>query len=186
MSDRVSQTIVICEDEAHQRLTKAYLKRCGLPADPPMVKWLVANREQQGGNDAWVLSRFPKELHACRQRSKRAKTLLVVLIDADSNTVENRRRQLLERAKSEGIDEWGSNEPVVLLIPKRHIETWIRVLLGETVTEEEDCKSWKPTDKDDYRRAAQTVFDWSRPNATAGPSCVPSLRGALPEWKKID
>lgn len=185
MSDRVSQTIVLCEDEAHQRLTKAYLRRCGLPAEPPMVKWLVASWETQGGNDAWVLSRFPRELQACRQRNKKARTLLIVLIDADNNSVDDRRRQLVERAQSDGLEDWGNNEPVVLLIPKRHIETWIRALLGETVTEEDDCKSWKPTDKEAFRRAAQTAFDWSRPNATIGPTCVPSLKAALPEWKKI-
>jgi hypothetical protein len=186
MSDRVSQTILLCEDDEHERLIKAYLKRCGLRFQSPNVKSLVACREQQGGNDAWVLNRFPKELHACRQRQKRkGKTLLIVLIDADKYSVDDRRRQLLERAKSAGLEQFAENEPVALLIPKRHIETWIRALLSETVTEEQDCKTWHVPTREEIRQAAQTLYEWSRPKATPGPSCVQSLRAALPEWRKI-
>lgn len=185
MSDRVSQTIVLCEDEAHQRLTKAFLKGCNLASDSPMVKWLVASQQQQGGNDAWVLDRFPKELRACRQRNKKAKSLLVVLIDADNYSVEERRSQLDERAKASDLAESMNDDPVIVLIPKRHVETWIRVLLGETVTETEDCKSWKPPERDSYRKAAHTLYEWSRPNAKPSPTCVDSLRKALPQWHRI-
>ena len=185
MSDRVSQTIVICEDEAHQRLTKAFLKRCKLPADPPMVKWHAASWETQGGNDGWVLNRFPKELHACRQRNKKTKTLLVVLIGADQCTIAERRRQLGERAVAAGLERLAESDPVAILIPKRHIETWLRSLLGESVSEDEECKSWKPAQKVSYRQAADTLHDWLRPNGTIGITCVASLRTALPVWKKI-
>jgi hypothetical protein len=185
MSDRVSQTILLCEDDTQERLTKAYLKKCNLPFGPPYVKAIVASREQQGGNVAWVLNRFPKELHACRQRGKKAKTLLIVVIDADNHTVENRRRQVLDRMATAGLEQFGSNEPAVLLVPKRHFETWIRALLGELVTEEQDCKAWEKPEKEALRRAALTLFEWARENATAGPTCVPSLIAALPDWKKI-
>jgi hypothetical protein len=185
MSDRVSQTILLCEDEAQERMTKAYLKRCGLPHQSPYVKALVASRQQQGGNDAWVLNQFPRQLHACRQRQKKAKTLLIVLIDADNHAVGDRRRQLLDRVTSAGLEEYGANEPAVLLIPKRHIETWIRALLGKTVTETEDCKSWNKLERETLRQAAEVLFAWSRPNATPGSTCVPSLEAALPEWKRI-
>src|SRR4051794_29168919 len=97
MTRRVSQTILLCEDEAQERLVKAYLKQCGLPYQAPAVRTVVASREKQGGNDSWVLNRFPKELHACRQRQKKAQTLLIVMIDADHHTVEDRRQQLFER-----------------------------------------------------------------------------------------
>jgi hypothetical protein len=187
MSNRVSQFILLCEDEAQERLTKAYLKKCGLASQSPYVKSLVASREQRGGNDGWVLDRFPKELKACRQRHKaKANTLLIVLIDADNHSVEDRRRQLYDRVVSSGLDEFGASEPAVILIPKRHIETWICALVGNTVTEEEDCKPWEKPDKEIIRLAAQTLFDWSRPNATPGKTCVPSLQTALPEWNKID
>jgi hypothetical protein len=151
MSDRVSETILLCEDDEHERLTKAYLKKCGQRSKAPTVRSIVAN--EQGGNDAWVLNRFPKELHACRQRLKRTgKTRLIVLIDADKYSAEDRRRQLLERATAAGLAELAPNEPVALLIPKRNIEK---------------------------------LYEWSRPNAIPGSSCVPSLAAALADWRKI-
>ncbi len=185
MSERVSQTILLCEDELQERLAKAYVKKCGLPYQPPYLKALVASREQQGGNDSWVLNQFPRQLHACRQRQKKARTLLIVLIDADKHSVEDRRRQLMDRLTSAGFEAFGQTEPAVLLIPKRHIETWIRALLGEQVTEEQDCKTWQDAKKEEIRRAADAVFAWSRANATPGQTCVPSLKTALAEWKKI-
>lgn len=186
MGDRVSETILLCEDEAHERFTKAYLKVCGLAYQPPQLKSRVASREQQGGNDSWVLNRFPTELHACRQRQKaKAETLLIVMLDADKFSVQDRRHQLFERLKSAGFDEYGAKEPAVLLIPKRHVETWIRVLLGEKVTEDEVCKPWKKLEKQVLRQAAETLYSWSRPNATPGATCVDSLRASLPEWRRI-
>jgi hypothetical protein len=185
MSDRVSETVLLCEDDAQERFTKAYLKKCGLPCQSPYVRSLVASREKKGGNDAWVLDRFPKELNACRQRNKKAKTRLLVLIDADKHSVEDRRRQLTERVKLAGFEEFGKNEPAELLIPKRQIETWIRALRGEIVTEDQDCKGWEKLDKEQLRLAAQTLYDWSRPNATLGSTCVPSLQAALPQWRRI-
>jgi hypothetical protein len=185
MSDRVSQTILLCEDEAQARLTKAYMKRCGLRAEPPYLKSLVASQMQFGGNVLWVMNEFPSQLRACRQRQKKANTLLIVVVDADTFTVEDRRRQLLNRVKLAGYSESGANEPAVLLIPKRHIETWICTLLGMAVTEEEDCKTHKKTKKEDIRQAALKLFEWSRPNAAHDAKCVPSLAAALPQWRTI-
>lgn len=185
MPNRVSQIILLCEDEAHERLAKAYFKAAGLQTQAPYVNALVASRLQFGGNDAWVLQEFPRQLHACRQRNKRAKTLLVVLIDADQFSVDERRQHLLDRLGPASVETLRPSDPVVIVIPKRHVETWIRVLLGEVVTEEEDCMSRAKPTKDDLRRAAQALFAWSRLNATPGANCVQSLLAALPGWKQI-
>lgn len=106
---------------------------------------------QYGGNVGWVLARFPSELHACRQRHKKANTLLIVIVDADRLTVDERRRELMERVTLDGYEAIGTSEPVVVLIPKRHVETWIRVLLGEAVTEEDDCKKSKKLKTEEVR-----------------------------------
>jgi hypothetical protein len=119
-----------------------------------------------------------------RDRQKKAESLLIVLIDADDDSVEERRRQLNERAQRAGLQTVGSDE-IALLIPKRHIETWIRALLGFNVTEEENCKTNKPPTKDQIRQAAERLFEWSRRNAGVGTSCVPSLSVALPTWQML-
>jgi hypothetical protein len=137
----------------------------------------------QGGNVGWVLNEFPKELQGCRRRQ--ARSLLIVVTDADDVTVDTRRRQLLDRLKLEECQEFGQDEPAALLIPKRHVETWMRALLGESVTEQQDCKPHKAPTKEEVREAAHTLYAWSRPHATIGSTCVPSLEMALPQWRKI-
>jgi hypothetical protein len=117
--------------------------------------------------------------------SKKAKTLLIVLVDADKDSVDDRRRQMVARVQAAELAEFRDNDPVVLLIPKRHIETWLRALLGESVSEEDDCKAWQAPDRETYRLAAQTLYEWSRPNAVAGPTCVDSLQRALSSWNKV-
>jgi acyl transferase domain-containing protein len=182
----VSQTILLCEDSLHERLAKAYMKQRGLETQEPYVKAIVASQMQHGGNVDWVLHEFPKQVHACRQRNKKSKTLLIVLVDADQFTVNERRRQLNERLKQAGYEELDASDPsITVLIPRRHVETWVRALLAESVTEEEDCKDWNKPTKDGIRQAASTAHQWARPNATPGPTCVPSLAFAFPELRKI-
>jgi hypothetical protein len=181
VSDRVSQFILLCEDATQERLARAYLKRCGHTSQ---LRAIVASRTH-GGNVGWVLDRFPAELYACRQRNKRAKTLLIVIIDADHFSVDDRRRELSNRLTSTGHEALGADDPVAVLIPKRNIETWVCVLLGANVTEEEDCKSRASPKKESILNAAATLYAWSRQNASVAHHCVPSLKLALPEWRKI-
>jgi hypothetical protein len=183
VSSGVSQIILLCEDDGHRRLAVAYMNRCRINRRVVVEK--VASRLQRGGNVDWVLREFPAELRACRQRHQRAKTLLVVVVDADNLTVDERRRQLNDRLEVAGYEELTANDPVALLIPRRHIETWIRSLLGEEVTEDDDCKDWKKLTKGELRQAADTAYQWARPNAIAGLTCVRSLTTSLPEWLKI-
>lgn len=185
MSNRVSQTTLLCEDDPQARLVREYMKRCGVPHRPPFVQELVASRLRRGGNIGWVLDRFPQELHACRQRCKRVRTLLVVCVDADDCSANERRAQLSARVEAEGYDKCEAADPVVILIPKRHVETWLCALTGHTVNEDQDCKGQADVGKSNVRAAAQTLHDWSRPRAVIGPTCVPSLQAAFPEWRKI-
>jgi hypothetical protein len=184
MSKAPSQIILLCEDEEQDRLARSYMKICGINTQR-RVKALVASRMQVGGNVGWVLNRFPNELQACRRRHSKASTLLVVVVDADDYSVEERRRHLMDRVTSSDFEELGDSEPAALLIPKRHIETWIRALLNESVTEEQDCKTRKKPTKEEVHHAAQILHQWCRPKATPGPTCVPSLKTAIPEWRKI-
>lgn len=94
MSERVSHTVLLCEDELQARLVRSYLRRCGVTAEPPYVREKIASRTVHGGNVGWVLTEFPRELHACRQRNKRARTLLIIVIDADEFEVAQLRREL--------------------------------------------------------------------------------------------
>jgi hypothetical protein len=171
--------VLLCEDDPQERLVRSYLKRCGLTTEPPYLVPRNASREVHGGNVGWVLREFPKEFEACRRRhATHANTLLIVVVDADHLTVVERRGQLHQAT------EVSVTDPVVVLIPKRHIETWIRAAIGQTVNETDSYKRPEPK-KSEIRRAAEQIHGWAREDPKPGPSCVDSLLASLPEWRKL-
>jgi len=175
---------LLCEDEEHRRLAVEYMKRCRIDAHRA-VDAQVASEKQGGSASQWVLQEFPRQLHACRQRAKRTRTLLVVLIDADKWEIQRRRRHLEDKLKESGFEKLDEADPLALLIPRWHVETWICALLGETVSEDEDCKDWEKPTKTEIQEAARVAYDWAREKAVLGATCVPSLKVAIPEWRKI-
>jgi hypothetical protein len=180
MSDRASQIILLCEDRAQEGLTRAFLKECGMKSLKYALKARVV------GGFSFVLDQFAKELKACRiQRKAKTNTLLIVLIDADLLSVEKRRDELLKRATSAGLEKFGDDEPAVLLIPKRNIETWLKSLHDQNVNEEDDYKGRKKPSKEDFRLAAKTLREWCISPPKPDSTCVPSLRKALPDWIKV-
>jgi hypothetical protein len=106
------------------------------------------------------------------------------MVDADTEATQRRAKQLSDALATANMERRGDNEAIVVLIPKRHVETWIRALLGEQVNEEDEYKDPEPTPKQ-ILQAAKTIYDWTRPNAGPGPTSPPSLANSIPEWQKI-
>jgi hypothetical protein len=71
-----------------------------------------------------------------------------------------------------------------VLIPKRHVETWIRALLGDQVDEVTDYTQPTPTAKE-IKDAAAALYTWTRPAASPGPTSPASLTASIPKWQKI-
>jgi hypothetical protein len=175
MGDRVSEMVLLCEDDPQEQIVRRYLGRCGLRTMAPTLRVRNASREVYGGNVDWVLKEFPKEVAACRRRhAAHAKTLLIVVVDADEGRVVDRRAELPTNA----------GDPVVALIPKRHIETWIRSALGQAANESDSYKNPPPA-KADIRAAADQIHGWARNNPAPGATCVDSLRTSLPEFRLL-
>jgi hypothetical protein len=128
---------------------------------------------------------LPEWLNRCRKRSSIANTLLIVIVDADAGTVDARRSDIKERLKEADCGQLEANDPAVFLIPRRNIETWIRCAKGDNVDEKTDNKTSKQLDKSVIREAAATIHGWARDSPEPGPTCVPSLREALPAWRRI-
>jgi len=183
VGDQVSQTILLCEDNPQERCLLSFLAQAGV--NRRSIRSLVASRLQHGGNAGWVLQEFPRQLRACRQRSKLVRTQLLVMLDADDFSVAQRWQQLADRVQQDGDAKLDLVEPVAILVPKRHIETWLCCLLGQPVTESEDCKAKVVLSKNNFRTAGQQLYQWSRQNARPGPTCVESLNLALPQLRKI-
>ena len=183
MPDRIANKVVLVEDVDQQNLLYRYLDRCGHHARD--CRFVRPARGLGGSGEKFVRDNYAQEVKACRSSlGRRASALLVVMIDADTETTERRASQLSAALQTAGMDARGNNEPIVVLIPKRHVETWIRALLGATVDEAQSYENPKPT-RDDIKLAAETLYGWTRPNAAARPAFPPSLNDSRPEWRKI-
>lgn len=100
--------------------------------------------------EQWVRERFPGELDAVRGRGRH--TVLVVGTDADTMSVNARTASasLDQACQTQGVAKRTGQDPVVMVVPKRNIETWFAYLRGENTNEvdryprydkESDCQA---------------------------------------------
>ena len=122
-----------------------------------------------------------------RRRQAKAQTALIVVIDADTATVEYRLGQLEESVRhgeTKFVDP--DTEQIARLVPRRNLETWVLCLTGESVDEEADYKGtrndWDPL----IPPAAETLNKWTRPNVDLPTRCIPSLRRGVGELLRLN
>lgn len=120
---KASQFIILCEDRLHEVFVRRFLKKCC--GTQSRVINCIPLPAGNGCGEQHVRARYPNEVRAYRGRQSKAVTVLIVVIDADNETVENRQLQLDSAAKSAGLPPRDISELIVYLIPKRHIETWL-------------------------------------------------------------
>lgn len=178
-----SRVIALVEDERHEMLVRRYLRRCGM--EPRQIRF-ERSPSGKGSAEQWVRTRFPKEVSAYRRRAATAATALIIMIDADAHTVQDRLTQLAQILVESEIPPIGNGEEVVRLIPKRNVETWIVCLEGTVVNEEMDYKHAK----EDWNKVipiiSETLFRWTRPNFEVPGHCIDSLRRGLSELKRLN
>ena len=178
---RVSDVVVLAEDERHQRFAFHYLKRLGNFSSPRFI----ISPSGRGSAEQFVRERYANEVREFRRRSARASTALIVVIDSDRGDISTRIAQLQEVLVAAQLQPRVCTEKIAHLIPKRNIETWILCLDGQTVDEESDYSGDQDVDSR-IRGAALTFFQWTRPNATIPQHCVPSLRTGVMEIRRLE
>ncbi len=176
-----SQIILLLEDDRHQQFIFRYLRRCGIGIHAIRI---VKSPAGAGSAEKWVRDRFAIEVEACR--SRQAETRLIVLVDADTETVHQRIGKLDQALKQAGVRPiHNDTEGIARLIPKRNIETWILCLNDVVVDEERDYKRTNDHWPSLVRSAADALYVWSRPNAAVPQLCVESLRTGIGELRKV-
>lgn len=181
MTDRNAEVIVLAEDLNQFNFTRRYLLQKGY--DPHKIHPHLAP-PGQGSAEQYVRERYPKEVRLHRSRSSHTGAALVVEIDADMKTVVQRENELETALQSAGEHGREPDEAIVLLIPKRHIETWILCLLGERVDQITDYTS-RANVQQQIRPAAEKFLEWSLPNYRLPDHCVESLQRGLREVRRI-
>jgi hypothetical protein len=135
---KASQIIVLCEDKAQDIFVRRFLKK-GWNVPRRSIR-VVDYPGEKGSGKKHVEDRLPDEVSAFRSRASHASTVLLVVRDADEDSVqevETRLDGLLDSTRR-------VNEKIVYLIPKWHIETWLAHLDGVRVNENE---------KDEYKKS---------------------------------
>lgn len=130
MDPVISAYVLLCEDQQIAAFTRRFLKKRGVK--PHQLRECIAP-SGAGSAEQWVRERYPWELKAIR---KRTGIMLVVGTDADTLTVEQRIKTLDEACKKQGIAERKPDEPILMVVPKRSIETWLAYLREETPVDE--------------------------------------------------
>ncbi len=107
----------------------------------------------------------------------------MVIIDADTCTVAQRKTQLDAARRSQGVPVRSPEEAVVLAIPKRNLETWFVYLSGEPWNEQAD--EWKRKKDDLAKRAANLVYHMCYHQQRLRQPAPPSLEDACGEWRRF-
>lgn len=134
MSPRRVKIVLLCEDNQHEAFTRRFLKGMGWNTREIRVEKSPA---ASGAAEQWVRITFPKELRIYRSRKNKAGSALIVMIDADDKSVQERIAELESECNSQQLEFRTGDEAVAILVPKRNIETWIHYLNGNRANEED-------------------------------------------------
>ncbi len=107
----------------------------------------------------------------------------MVVIDADTRTVQQRQQELQGRLADVGDRPRSDNEPIVIWIPKRHIETWVAYFSGEPANETDDYK--QPMRDADYKSPAKRFVRLYQTPADRPDDLLPSISAALRELSRL-
>ena len=136
MSARI---VLVCEDTPTDSFVRRFLRRRQFRAHD--ITTLPVPHGSQSG-EQWVRERYPNQLKAIRSRQD---AFLIVVTDADQHTTEQRRSQLDEECGRQGVPARTSKDPVIILVPRRNIETWFAYIDGESIDETLEYRAWKST-----------------------------------------
>ena len=123
--------------------------------------------------------KLPAYLREVRRAS--SSKFLGVMIDADTGTVLARRQQLDESCESEQERAAAAADPAVVLIPRRHIETWIEFFGTGQASETTDYKhAYDDKIAAVARRFAQELDNWLvQPASSPVPASLAAAQGEL-------
>ena len=173
-----ARLVLLCEDQSTDTFVRRFLgKRRFTMHD---IRTLPLPSGRQSG-EQWVRVRFPDELAAIRRRSN---DFLIVVTDADSCTTAERRAQLDQECDRRGIPQQTASDRVIVVIPRRNIETWFE-FLDRGVEVDEIVSYAKRFDASDHRALADRLYRICHEDQRLPDSAPPSLVESCAEYTKL-
>jgi hypothetical protein len=180
MARRGVQVVLICEDGEHERFARFALLELGFHRRELRFFLSPSGR---GAAEQWVRQRYAEEVRAHRRKAGYRQVGLVVVIDADEETVAGRERRLANELRHSKQQERKERERIAHWIPRRHIETWVAFLRDQSVDERMDCKGL--VDARAYRPATRTFVEIYREPKRHPVALLPSLAHGLNETNRL-
>ena len=169
--------VLLCEDKQTDSFVRRFLKHRNFKYRDITTVSLAAG---SGSGEQQVRKRYPKELKAIRQRQQ---AYLIVVIDADTHTVDDRHTELKQACEKKGILPRNSRDVNVLhIIPRRNIETWFAYLENENVNESEIYPKLKR--ERNCKEHAERLHHMCQTQNLREP-VPPSLREACNEYRRL-
>ena len=176
MGEMSARIVLLCEDSQTDSFVRRFLRHRNFrPHDIDTLPLPAGSGEQ------WVRQSYPRQLRAVRSRKK---AVLLVVIDADNHTTAGRRSQLDQECEKNGIPRTEPSDPVMVIVPKRNIETWFAYLKGEPNVDEARVYR-KLHDKSDCHPLADELHRICHERQQLDPSAPVSLREACREYGTI-
>ena len=118
MAERIANIILLVEDRNQETLLRRYMQRLG--HDNRNMRSQMSPRGQ-GSGEQFVREQYASQVRAMRRTSTKA--CLIAMVDADTGSVDDRRKQLERALRDAEEGPRSPSEPILNLIPKR---TWRR------------------------------------------------------------
>lgn len=129
---RVTQLVLLCEDEQHAVFMSRFIKRMGWRTSQLRIE--KASRGK-GSAEQFVREAYPRELMAYRRNRSRIGCMLAVMVDGDNQGVSARSNSLQAACINAGVPPRQAGDKVAVFVPTWNIETWLTYLVGTEVDE---------------------------------------------------
>ena len=178
MSQRRVQIVILCEDKQQEVFAIHFLQKRGFTLDRNFRTEICP----KGAGEQFVREKYAQEVVEYRRQRNKRSGMLIVLIDADKKTVEERLKQLDDALIENSQQLRQPSEAIAIFVPKRNIETWIHYLQGTNVDEETEYRKFKKQ-SDCKQYLDQLVNQCYQGNLEE--NAPPSLKAACGELQRI-
>ncbi len=169
--------VLLCEDKQTDSFVRRFLRHRKFRGRD--IRTLPLPDGSRSG-EQWVRERYPDQLKAIRQRRG---AYLIVVTDADNLSVDRRRAQLRDACNRENVPPRNDRDGVLLIVPRRNIETWLAYLGGSDVDENERYPRLRHAG--DCEEHAGALYRMCHEKQELRPPAPPSLQDACGEYRKL-
>jgi hypothetical protein len=189
--DHLPEVTILCEDIDQERFIREYLICRGLEEHKIKDFGNPKGREIKN-NNALIVKHYPDIIKSYRKRRKSKNSAVVVMIDADKDSLYDRIRSLNialdETAGNLNKDPRLPDEKVAIFVPARNIETWFYYINNNMEGDEtNDYKDKKMSAKERIELAKSAAQKLAREICPQGVDRItlPSLRYACRELQRL-